>query len=89
MSEAGLAPDARQPSRWQRTRPLLLPAAAIFGGFFIAILIWLIVSAPLGRALAPAAKPSSTLTQAKTAVSAINYALKRIAPSPPIGKRLS
>ncbi|GGE10136.1 hypothetical protein GCM10011529_15610 [Polymorphobacter glacialis] len=62
MSEEGIAPDALQPTRWQRTRPLLLPAAAIFGGFFIAILIWLIVSAPLGRALAPAAKPSLVIT---------------------------
>ncbi len=58
------APDAttaRPDGRWRRVRKYLLPAAAIFSGFLIAIIIWLTLTAPLGRALEPATKPSLVL----------------------------
>nr|WP_310522470.1 PBP1A family penicillin-binding protein [Polymorphobacter sp.] len=53
-----------KPSLWQRLHPHLLPAAALLTGFAIALIIWLIVSAPLGRALEPAQKPSLVITAA-------------------------
>ncbi len=46
---------------WAWVRPKLLPAAAILIGFALALLIWLITSAPLGRALEPAKTPSLVL----------------------------
>ena len=49
-------------TRWQRVRPYLVPATAIILGFVIALFIWLITSAPLGRALEPAKTPSLVLT---------------------------
>ncbi len=55
-------PPSRSRAIWLRIRPRLIPAAAIIIGFFIAILVWLITSAPLGRALEPAKTPSLVLT---------------------------
>ncbi|KAB7647591.1 transglycosylase domain-containing protein [Polymorphobacter fuscus] len=46
-------------------RPLrryLLPGLAILTGFLIALVIWLVLTAPLGRALEPATKPALVLT---------------------------
>ena len=49
-------------SRWQRARPYVAPGLAILSGFIVALLVWLIISAPLGRALEPAKSPSLVLT---------------------------
>jgi penicillin-binding protein 1A len=40
----------------------ILPALAVLLGFVIAIIIWLVLTAPLGRALEPAQKPALVLT---------------------------
>ena len=56
--------QAGRPGLYRRIRPWLLPAAALFIGFAIALLVWLIFSAPLGRALEPATTPSLVLTAA-------------------------
>ncbi|PZN96764.1 MAG: penicillin-binding protein [Alphaproteobacteria bacterium] len=53
---------AAAPTLWQRARPKLIPAAAITLGLMLALLAWLVTSAPLGRALEPARKPSLVLT---------------------------
>ena len=49
---------AVEPSRWRRIKPYIVPALAVFIGFVLALLIWLALTAPLGRALEPAKKPS-------------------------------
>jgi penicillin-binding protein 1A len=49
---------APEPSRWQRIKPYVVPALAVLTGFVLALLIWLALTAPLGRALEPAKKPS-------------------------------
>ncbi len=41
-----------------RRRRFILPAIAILAGLFVAILLWLVATAPLGRALEPLKKPS-------------------------------
>ena len=46
----------------RRLRSYILPALAVLLGFFIAIIIWLVLTAPLGRALEPAQKPALVLT---------------------------
>jgi penicillin-binding protein 1A len=63
MTEAAqpLAPESRVSALVRRAKPHLLPALAVFVGFVIALLVWLTVSAPLGRALEPAKKPSLVL----------------------------
>ncbi|MBC7522480.1 MAG: PBP1A family penicillin-binding protein [Sandarakinorhabdus sp.] len=63
MTEAAeaIAPTAIPPGRWQRMKPRLVPALAILFGFVLALLVWLALSAPLGRALEPAKKPSLVL----------------------------
>ena len=63
-NDGGLGPKAPAAggSLFQRVRPHLIPAAAVFFGFIVALLIWLVLSAPLGRALEPARKPSLVLT---------------------------
>ncbi|MFZ4110346.1 MAG: penicillin-binding protein, partial [Polymorphobacter sp.] len=45
-------------SRWQLVRPYIAPGLAVFVGLVIALVIWLTLTAPLGRALEPAEKPS-------------------------------
>ncbi len=55
------SPAAAARSRWQQVRPYLLPGLAIFTGIGIALVIWLTLTAPLGRALEPAEKPSLVL----------------------------
>ncbi len=61
MAEAGetLAPE---PSRWRRIKRYVAPTIAVVAGFVLALLIWLVLTAPLGRALEPARKPSLVLT---------------------------
>jgi len=56
IEEAALDPP---PRRW---RAYILPGLAILVGFLIALIIWLVVTAPLGRALEPAQKPALVLT---------------------------
>ena len=58
-----IAVEAGDPPRrrWQQIRPFLLPGIAVFSGICIALVIWLTLSAPLGRALEPAQKPSLVL----------------------------
>jgi len=48
-------------SRWARVRRWLLPSVAIMLGLFIAIVAWLVGTAPLGRALEPAQQPALVL----------------------------
>ena len=57
---SGAAPTTAAPKR--RLRSAILPALAILVGFLIAIIIWLVLTAPLGRALEPAQKPALVLT---------------------------
>jgi penicillin-binding protein 1A len=52
------ATDSGSRSRWQLVRPYILPGLAVFVGLVIALVIWLTLTAPLGRALEPAEKPS-------------------------------
>jgi penicillin-binding protein 1A len=59
LAPDGLAPPPR--SRWQRIRRYVVPAIAVLSGLFIALVIWLTLTAPLGRALEPAKKPSLVL----------------------------
>jgi len=63
MTEATppLAPEGRVAALVRRAKQHLLPALAVLTGFVIALLVWLTVSAPLGRALEPAKKPSLVL----------------------------
>ena len=58
-----IADEAGDPPRrgWQQIRPYILPGIAVFSGIAIALIIWLTLSAPLGRALEPAQKPSLVL----------------------------
>lgn len=60
MIEAPVAPPADAPVR--SLRHYILPALAVLTGFIIAIIIWLVFTAPLGRALEPAQKPALVLT---------------------------
>ena len=62
MTEAPVAPpeDTAPPAR--PLRHYVLPALAILTGFVIALIIWLVFTAPLGRALEPAQKPALVLT---------------------------
>ena len=66
MTEAPAAPpEDTAPSAPVRGRPLrhyILPALAVLTGFIIALIIWLVFTAPLGRALEPAQKPALVLT---------------------------
>ncbi len=55
-------PPPPPPTRWRRTRRYVIPAAAVLAGFVLALVIWLTLTAPLGRALAPAKIPSLVLT---------------------------
>jgi penicillin-binding protein 1A len=61
MKEAVATSETRLAALGRRLRPHLLPALAVLVGFVIALLVWLTVSAPLGRALEPAKKPSLVL----------------------------
>ncbi len=54
-------PQSPPPTPFQRIRPHILPALAVLLGLFLALILWLIVSAPLGRALEPAKTPSLVL----------------------------
>ena len=45
----------------RRLRQYILPGLAILAGFLIALVIWLVLTAPLGRALEPAQKPALVL----------------------------
>lgn len=62
MTEAPFAPpeDTAAPAR--SLRHYILPAIAVLTGFVIALIIWLVFTAPLGRALEPAQKPALVLT---------------------------
>ena len=66
MTEAPTAPpEDSTPSAPLQGRPLrqyILPALAVLTGFIIALIIWLVFTAPLGRALEPAQKPALVLT---------------------------
>ncbi|MBC7507057.1 MAG: hypothetical protein H7267_15275, partial [Sandarakinorhabdus sp.] len=46
----------------RRLRCYILPALAVLLGFVLAIIIWLVLTAPLGRALEPAKSPALVLT---------------------------
>ncbi len=65
-SGAGAAFDDDVPppprSRWQRLRPWLFGTIAVLIGIFIALIAWLTLTAPLGRALEPLKTPSLILT---------------------------
>ncbi len=45
----------------ERRRRFLLPVLAVLTGLFLALILWLVLTAPLGRALAPAKLPSLVL----------------------------
>jgi penicillin-binding protein 1A len=66
MIEAPAAPpEDSTPSAPVQGHPLrqyILPALAVLTGFIIALIIWLVFTAPLGRALEPAQKPALVLT---------------------------
>ena len=53
--------DAAPRGRWQKVRPYIIPGLAVFAGIMIALIIWLTLTAPLGRALEPSEKPSLVL----------------------------
>jgi penicillin-binding protein 1A len=57
--ESAPAEPPSPPRRWQS---YILPALAVLTGFVIALVIWLVLTAPLGRALEPAQKPALVLT---------------------------
>jgi penicillin-binding protein 1A len=52
---------AAESSRWRQIKPYIVPTLAVLVGFVIALVIWLALTAPLGRALEPAKKPSLVL----------------------------
>ena len=62
MTEAPAAPPDETPAPVRSLRHYILPGLAILTGFVIALIIWLVLSAPLGRALEPAQKPALVLT---------------------------
>lgn len=62
MSEAPAPPPVNAPAPTRSLRHYILPGLAILTGFVIALIIWLVLSAPLGRALEPAQKPALVLT---------------------------
>ena len=51
MTEAPAAPPDETPAPVRSLRHYILPGLAILTGFVIALIIWLVLSAPLGRAL--------------------------------------
>lgn len=60
--EAVVEPLKSRPGAWlHRIRPHSIPALAVLVGFIISLTIWLALTAPLGRALEPAKKPSLVL----------------------------
>ncbi len=61
VGEDATAPEAATPAR-RPWRGYILPGIAVLFGFLIAIVIWLVLTAPLGRALEPAQKPALVLT---------------------------
>jgi penicillin-binding protein 1A len=62
MNEAPAAPPDDTPASARSLRHYILPGLAILTGFAIALIIWLVLTAPLGRALEPAQKPALVLT---------------------------
>jgi penicillin-binding protein 1A len=56
-----IEPGAPPRTRWQKVKPFVVPGLAVFSGIIIALVIWLTLTAPLGRALEPAKKPSLVL----------------------------
>ncbi len=62
MTEAPAAPPEATAPKTRPLRHYILPALAVLTGFVIAIIIWLVFTAPLGRALEPAQKPALVLT---------------------------
>jgi penicillin-binding protein 1A len=59
VTEGVEPPLSPPPRRWQS---YVLPTLAVLTGFVIALVIWLVLTAPLGRALEPAQKPALVLT---------------------------
>ena len=55
-------PEAGDTTPRRSWRRYILPGLAILTGFVIALIIWLVLTAPLGRALEPAQKPALVLT---------------------------
>ncbi len=53
------APTPPPPRR--RWRRFILPGLGIFAALFIALILWLVITAPLGRALEPSKQPSLVL----------------------------
>jgi penicillin-binding protein 1A len=49
----------------QQVRRFIVPAIAFFTGLFIALVVWLTLTAPLGRALEPAEKPSLVIVDSR------------------------
>ena len=65
MGEGGAQPQAgrvREDLPPRKLRQYILPTVAILTGFLVALVIWLVLTAPLGRALEPAKKPALVLT---------------------------
>jgi penicillin-binding protein 1A len=60
---AGFDNDAPPPrGRWRRIWPWLLGSLAVLAVVFVALIVWLTLTAPLGRALEPLKSPSLILT---------------------------
>ncbi|WP_310496900.1 PBP1A family penicillin-binding protein [Sandarakinorhabdus sp.] len=66
LSASSEAPPEVPPrTRWQRIRRWLVPGMAIAAGLFTALVVWLVVTTPLGRALEPAKSPALVLTDSE------------------------